>query len=259
MSVVQGLTYYNINHATSGVFQFDKIPYFLTTDDKFVQRYAFAFERNSQYSPSELLEHFQSAELTFAAMAEKRTAQRYDVVVRVQNDSEKGYDIQGLCRYRSLATQAVLDRLPDSRLDIRGGGWRKQQQKRQTLDDWHLDKLITFDKRAKFSSALENTDQPFYVTEKLFDAYAMLSVPVVHQSTTQALEQLACSHSLINVAGKKPEDLPNILQSFRLDSDFANEYGGTMQNLAGLFSHPKVLANERSAIVSRLLSELSCL
>ena len=58
-----------------------------------------------------------------------------------------------------------------------GKGWHSDQP-RQSLPDWHLDKLVQLDRQSLFVSALENTLVDHYLTEKIFDAYAVLSVPL---------------------------------------------------------------------------------
>ena len=104
--------------------------------------------------------------------------------------------VRGLCEFRARVAMAV----PDADTVRMGKGWNDDTP-RQSLPDWHLDKLAGFAGRFRVVSALENTHCPNYFTEKLFDAFAVGSIPVYAASASHGLDRLVDPSGYITMVG----------------------------------------------------------
>lgn len=230
------------NHVNSNVFAFDQLPYFVTTDDKFFQRYARLFQRNAAMSVDELLAVWRAAPIRAAFYAEHRLEERFNLFL-----PELG--VRGLCAWRTRIAEAVR-RGPIVRV---GQGWKTDAARRQSLPDWHLDKLSALDRRALIVSGLENTHHSEYVTEKVFDAFAVLSVPLYYAAPSHRIHEICSSGGFLNLYGHSEEAAAAFVDEFEPDADFAEAYLDTQKALASLFSDPETLNRERDRVVSAVL------
>lgn len=233
------------NHFNSNVFKFEKLPYFITTDDKFFQRYARQFQRNAALSVEELLAFWQAAPIRAAFYAERRLEERYDLFL-----PELG--VRGLCAWRTRLAEGTK-RGPIVRV---GQGWDPGAARRQSLPDWHLDKLAALDGRALIVSGLENTHHPDYITEKPFDAFAALGVPLYYAEPRHRIHEICPSGGFLNLYGHSEEEAVELIDAFEPDAAFAYAYLETQNSLAGLFSDPEILNRERARVVSAVLGML---
>lgn len=244
-STGQGLnavSYAVANHVNSNVFAFDELPYFITTNDKFFQRYAQFFQRNAALSVDELLAIWREAPIRAAFYAERRFEERFDIF-------RPGLAVRGLCSWRTRVAEAVRR----GEVVRVGQGWNPDAARRQSLPDWHLDKLTALDRRSLFVSGLENTHHPDYITEKLFDAFAVLGVPLYYAAPSHRIHEICSSGGFLNLYGHSEEAAAAFVDDFEPDAAFAEAYLDTQKALASLFSDPETLNRERDRVVSAVL------
>ncbi|MGD9212248.1 MAG: hypothetical protein PVI90_15815, partial [Desulfobacteraceae bacterium] len=117
--------FYFLNLFTTRIYDFEKIPYFITTNDDYFARYAFLFARNRTYNKLELLSFWDKAPIRTAFYAEHRNEVQYDANFSIN-------DVWGLSRYRTL----VAEGLHGNGIIRRGRGWESMKM-RQSLPDWH--------------------------------------------------------------------------------------------------------------------------
>lgn len=241
------LNYYNLNHITSRIFDFKYIPYFITTEDSYIQRYKKMFYRNSQLGKEHYLKVWQNAKKQYTFMMTRRVGKKFDVLY---NDKK----IFGLSRYRSL----LCESLDTSETSCEGKGWGNSIQ-RQSLSDWHLDKLKKMDEKCYIVSALENTYVENYVTEKIFDAFAVQGIPLYYAQKDHRVFDLVNKGSFINLANLSIEKALKIIQEFEIDDQFIESYIDTQKKLYELFSNEKYLIFERQRIAEEIEKEFSLL
>ena len=238
------LRYAIANHFNSDIFNFDRIPYFITTNNDFLARYTNYFRRNCTLTVDELLQHW-GADLSHAVFyAEKRDSDKYDYELPDQG-------VHGLSAYRTRLAQNVFD----GQATRVGKGWVNQKM-RQRLPDWHLDKLVSVDRRALVLSGLENTHQRNYITEKILDAFAALAVPLYYASPEHRIHELLPDGGFINLYGASVEQAVNRVESFSPDITFAQAYLQSQKRLYHLLSDPKNIHLERSRVASTVLREM---
>lgn len=233
-----------LNHYTTKIYNFEKIPYFITTDNDYFARYSFLFSRNSNFSTSELITSWSNAQIRVAFYAEFRDEEQYDAYFPL-------CEVRGLSRYRTLIAQGV----PGAGTVRVGHGWDGPNW-REYLPDWHLDKLATLDKKALMVSGIENTHQCNYIAEKLFDAYAVLAIPLYYASPLHAALRLVPSDAFLNLYDLPVEQAIAKISSFYPDSHFIDAYLEAQTRLAKLFSQPRDLAEERRRVVAQVVAEL---
>lgn len=233
-----------LNHHTSDIFDFHQIPYYLLTNHRFAPRYALRFGKNARKSKADWQVHFASTEIQAAFIAEKRLNEKF--AVRFPR-----HDTYGLCVFRSQLTAEY-----HSGNVYRGGlGWRKGPL-RQELTDWHLDKLLTLDQRCRFISALENTHQPQYLSEKLFDAFALGAIPLFYAAPSHRIHQLLPAGSWLNLYDMTPSEAVQAIDDFTITETFLTAYLDAQNLLADLFVTPKAMVHERERLRLSLVSAL---
>lgn len=246
----EAVPYFAINHVNSDVFRYQNIPYLITTEDSFFARYAMLFARNSTFTSQDFRRMWEKATIRQAFYAEKRLADKFTY-------SHPENDVQGLCQFRSRVAQRILEVDPNG-TKVVGKGWRTGAP-RQKLPDWHLDKLAALDGQSRIISALENTHQPLYTTEKLFDAFACQGVPLYWTSAGHSLHEWIPEGSYINLQGMTPQEAVDAILGFTPDARFLEEYCGAQQVLARRFGSADTLEAERrrtAQAVHRALSEI---
>lgn len=240
-------SYSILNHFGTRIYDFEKIPYFITTSDDYFARYSYLFSRNSTLKQGDLKSAWEKLAIRVAFYAERRAEANLDVRFPER-------DITGLCRYRTLVAEAVTG---DGVLRV-GQGWGNSI-KRQLLPDWHLDKLAVLDRRAFIVSGIENTHQWNYVTEKIFDAFAVLAVPVYYASPSHGVMRLVPPGSYINLYGLTADQAAEQIARFEPDPDFIDSYREAQSRLAAMFSNPTQLTTERRRVVSEIVKEFQAL
>lgn len=236
-----------LNHQTSRLFDFDRIPYVLLTDPACAARYARLFARNAAVPEAEWPARFAARPLAAAFMAEKRVEPFHDVAFPAA-------DLIGLCRWRTRLALAMPGRVERS-----GIGWTPGPS-RFELDDWHGDKIARLDGRARIVSAVENTHHPAYLTEKLFDAFACAARPAYWASPRHRIARLGLpAEAWVNLHGLAPDAAAAHLAGLDHGRAFAAAFRAAQATLAALFGDPAILAAERQRLAAALLAEIEAL
>jgi len=241
----QTINYTNLNHVNACIFNFEKIPYFITTNDNFYTRYANLFSRNIKLSESDFLRNWENAKIRYAFLAARRVGKNFDV-----SFNDRG--IIGLSRFRSL----VCEGMKCEGVLREGKGWGTEQP-RQALPDWHLDKLAKLDKNSFVVSALENTHLDNYVSEKIFDAFAVGAIPIYYAQPQHKVFELVPEGSFINVVGKSIEEAIKTIEEFKIDDTFMKNYMKAQKQLAELFLNQKYYIDERRRVVDETVKAFS--
>ena len=238
------ISYINLNHVTSTIFDFDHIPYFLTTNNDMFARYGLLFSRNRVLSSHTVQQIWEKYSGKTVFLMQKRLEQLYSV-------EYPSADIWGLSQLRceyALKNQG-------KKVEILGPGWDNQGP-RQDLPDWHLDKLRMFDQKTNRMSALENTHIYNYITEKIFDAFAMCAIPIYYAAKQHKVFSIVESESFINLYGDKINWPISSLLPLNADTNFIERYMYTQNLFATLFSNPFYLHLERYRVVQAIITEL---
>lgn len=229
--------YHVVNHLTSKIYDFECIPYFITTNNNFFLRYANMFKRNTLLNKADYKSKWHSALLKYAFYAEKRIDSSFDV-------SYENNTVVGLNSYRS---QIAASLLPEGATCV-GQGWG-DAPRRQALPDWHLDKLAALDGQAFIVSGIENTHINNYISEKIFDAFAAQSVPLYFAQPEHGIYRIINEGSFINLAGLGVKEALNKIRSFSVNDVFLENYLVAQEKLYKLFSSPDNYLNERNRVV----------
>lgn len=238
------IQYININHFTSDVYDFVDLPYFVTTDDRYVIRYSNMLSRNVRYSRSKIIENLSNREFVFSSIAEKRTEAQFHRAL--------GGRLVGLSRLRTQVADCF-------RLKKRcvGKGWSDNTPRQKEID-WHLAKLAEFDGASVMMSAIENTAHNNYITEKIFDAYSMLSFPVYQASEQHRVRGLVKNDSALFFESEDVDFIVGSIEEFyydwrrRVDALYED-----MVHLNLLVSAFDRLHSERVCLIRRLTRALA--
>lgn len=234
--------YHVLNHVTNRIFDFEHIPYFITTWDDYYVRYANLFSRNAKLKIEDFEKNWCAARIRYAFYAARRVGANFNV-------QYKNGTIIGLNAYRSLVAEGMQG---DSVLR-EGQDWGVITQ-RQALPDWHLDKLAALDRQSYVVSALENTHLSNYVSEKLFDAFAVQAVPLYYAQPGHGAFSLVEDGSFVNLAGLSIEQTLEKIRNFSPDKIFFGRYCATQSRLAKLFASPEKYICERKRVVSETVA-----
>ena len=236
------LDYAYLNHITSNVFEFSRIPYYVTTSDDFFVRYLNQFSRNANLSRSDILATWKNAAFDCAFFAAKRLSTTFDV-------AHKNGTVLGLNHFRS----AIAEQLDLPNVLREGVGWTEAPP-RQALPDWHLDKIAYLDRRCRIVSALENTHERSYISEKIFDAYAVVAIPIYHALENHRIREVVDASSFINTAGKTVADAVRQITEFSPNDSFLDKYMHSQHRLRDLFSDASVLIEERERLLKAVVA-----
>lgn len=241
-----GIDYRFLNHENSAIFDFDRYPYFILTNESFAATYAMRIEAMAKLSPTALLAHWEAAQVPVAFFAEHRTTDGDEPAA-----PEREY--WGMSAHRTQIAEAVRDQLPNT-LCV-GKGWR-EQVRRQDLTSWHLDKLATLGGRTRICSAIENVHQRSYISEKLFDAFAVGAIPIYCAGPSHRALELVPEQAMINIAGLDPAAAARRIANFHPDIAFAEAWLETGHMLARMFADSGALRAERIRIAEACLEAI---
>ena len=243
------LRVYQCNHHTSPVFDFERIPYFLLTDPAYAMRYAAMFARNAKLSPQDWETAFQTRAQGTVFMAERRPEPFHDL-------THPGGEIVGLCAWRTRLAEAVQG----DKVARLGASWGGDAPQRQMLDDWHADKLAQLDGQVQILSGLENTHQPTYLSEKLFDAFACGARPLFMGGPAHKVHGLGLPpEAWVNLWGYSSDAAASHVDALTWDKSFYRAYSGAQSVLAQLWGDAEVLTSERARLGRALRAELHML
>lgn len=232
-----------LNHATSRIFRAARIPYFLLTDPRYIDHYRPRFDRNAGWSAQDWQRHFAQVPLDALFLAKRRT--------EAWLAPDFGSDaLRGLSVWRShLAERCLGDRVVRA-----GAGW-DDAPPRQDLEDWHADKLARFDLQVRYVSALENTHQDDYISEKLWDAFAMGAIPLYLAGPGHAVHRLLGAGGWVNLHADL--DAVPVFDARRpVDAATAAAYAARQAQLAQLFADRAGIAAEYAHLCDALVQEL---
>lgn len=234
-----------LNHATSDIFRFDRIPYYLLTNHRFANAYRARFARNAALSAADWRDSFAARDVDLTFMFERRPEPFHAV-----RWPEGG--IIGLCSWRTGLAEAartgVIERLGQS---WQGGATRFE------LRNWHLDKITRLDMHCRMMAAFENTHQPDYLSEKFFDAFACGALPLYFAGPGHQVHGLGLpARSWENFHDL---DLPAALARLdAVDWDPARfaAYAEAQRRLAGLFDDTALWVAERQRLANAVTGAL---
>ncbi len=238
------LSYRVLNHETSNIFAFRKIPYFLLTNSNYPIRYQQLLSTQIKQSSQDLLDAWMRANVRAAFFAEYRKGENYS-----QRFPE--CDMAALSSYRTEV--AELSKAPG--VLISGKGWGSDAR-RQDLPDWHLDKLARLKNRARVISAYENTHQQNYITEKIFDAFALGGIPTYWASPQHRVWEFVSTDAILNTYDDTPAGAARKIAEFEPSLAFAEAYQSVQRSLFDLFSDLRAIGEERKRVVECVLSEI---
>jgi hypothetical protein len=236
-----------LNHETSEIFAFRRLPYFVLTDDRFPVRYAAMMARFAGVTPDEMLRRWRNAPVPAAFFAEKRHGELY-------SGGFPDRDVTRLSAYRTDVAAAVD--LPGV-LRV-GKGWQGAQR-RQDLPDWHLDKLAQLDGRTRVAGAYENVHQRAYISEKVFDAFAVGAVPTYWAGPAHRVFDLVPAQAMLNTHGLEAGEAARAIMGFAPDAACAEAWLDTCRSLARLFGDHTAILEERQRVARAALAEIEAL
>ncbi len=231
-----------INHQTSDVFRFGRIPYYLLTNPRFARAYRRLFQRNAARTAAEWQRDWAARPVDLTFMFERRPQPHHNV-------GWPEADLLGLCAWRTQLAEACQT----GRVERLGRSWQGGPS-RFDLREWHADKLQQLDGRPRMMGAFENTHHPDYLTEKFFDAFACGAVPLYAASPGHRLHDFALPPaSWLNLYGLTPEAAAERIANHSADpTAFAN----AQSQLAALFQSEEIWEAERQALKTRVLTAL---
>ena len=237
--------HYNLNHVTTKIFSFSYIPYFITTDDNYFSRYSFLFKSKKLLNSECYKSKWDAATKRLVFYIQKRLESRYSKTFPY-------VDVIGLSEYR---TKLAMISDPNITM-VHGEGWNGDG-KRQILPDWHLDKIVSLRDDCYMLSAIENTHLNNYVTEKLFDAFAIDSVPLYYAGPNHKSLGLVHPGSFLNLYNLDINEAKNLIEGFEPTTEFLENYIDSQLRLTELFGRPETLIYERLNVVSKVLAEIN--
>lgn len=122
-----------------------------------------------------------------------------------------------------------------------------------------MDKLATLDSDCLIVSGIENTHQWNYISEKIFDAFAVLAVPLYYGSPKHGVERIVPAEFFINLDELSVDQATEKISSFRQDKSFIDQHRLAQSMLSESFSQPMSLVEERTRVVTELISEFDAL
>lgn len=233
-----------LNHETTGIFRALHIPYYLLTDRRYIAHYRPMFDRNAGLGAEDWRRHFAQTPIDAVFLAHHRTKPGLAPVF-------EGDRLRGLSVWRTAVAKACKgDNVIRS-----GSGWAEGPP-RQELADWHVDKLEQFDMKTRYMSAFENTHQTEYVSEKIWDAFAIGAVPLYLAAPRHAIHRLMGPEGWINFY-RDLDEIPIFDANRPVDEGFAADYARQQEKLARLFSDRTRIAAEYDRLRDALLLELA--
>jgi len=214
------------------------------TSEVYAVRYANMMARFAGVTPEALLARWAQAPVAAAFFAESRKGEPYAKAFPER-------DVAALSAYRTELAERVAG---DGVLRV-GKGWGSDKP-RQDLPDWHLDKLAQLDGRTRILSAIENVHQRLYISEKIFDAFAVGAIPVYWAGPKHRIADLVPAESMLNCQGLDPQAAAARIAGFAPDADFAATWLKTCARLADLFGNGHAIQAERRRVADATLKAI---
>lgn len=231
-----------INHQTSDVFRFIRIPYYLLTHPRFARTYRAMFARNAARRAAAWRRDWAACRHDVAFMFERRPETLHDV------HWPEG-DLIGLCAWRTRLAESCRT----GRVVRLGRSWQGGPS-RFELGNWHADKFRQLDGQTRLLGAIENTHQPDYISEKIFDAFACGALPLYAASPGHRVHDFGLPpESWLNLHGLAPEAAADRVARSMADPD---AFVSAQIRLAALFQADRLWTAERQALGARVLAAL---
>lgn len=131
-----------------------------------------------------------------------------------------------------------------------GKGWESENA-RQSLADWHLNKIVTLSDDNFVVSAIENTVLNNYISEKPFDALSLGALPVYWASESHRIHEFINSDSMINIAGLDFRDAARLILDFKPTISNAEALIQARQSFLERLTAKNVLAEERCLLAAK--------
>jgi len=248
-SAFGALPVHQLNHHTSDIFRFAHIPYYLLTHHRFANAYGHRFARNAARGVQDWQDRLASAPVDAGFMFERRPEPHHDVTWA------QG-DIIGLCAWRTRLAEACQG--PGIRRW--GRSWGHGLSRFALETDWHLDKIVRLDGACRILGAVENTHQPDYVTEKLFDAFACGAVPLYFASPGHRIHDMGLPpEAWINLHGLTAEEAAARINAFVPTRATAAALQQAQQDLHQQFGDPARWQAERHRVRRAVLAALEAI
>ncbi len=242
-------SYTFISHETSSVYEFGMLPYLPLRTDELPPLYAALLTKYLQLNPDRLLEHWRQAPVRAAFFSDRSMGAEH-----LHTLSENS--VSDLSEYRTLVASMTREAWTDT-LCV-GSGWG-EQPRYGDLGDRRLDKLATLTGRVRLCSAIESVHQRCYISEGVFDAFAVGAVPVYNASPRHRILELVPNASMINTYGLTPKEAAAHITTFEPDRSFAEAWLDTCARLRARFADTSVVVGERRRLAAACLREMELL
>lgn len=224
-------------------------PYIAITQNNFIAFYRYLINKNySTFTASDIKKDLvRTKEVRLAALLEYRPQDSF-----VKNLAEK--DVSSLSQLRTL----LCDRFQENVDYISGKGWGTNNRERQASPDWLLEKLSLLYRKATFMMAMENIHHIDYVSEKVIDAFACLSIPIVYcNPRSHSIFKYISEAAVINLYGKSLDESIEHLRAYRPDSCVCDAYHASLKRLHELLFLSNAVNDTQLKVASRAVSFLS--
>ena len=246
LELPNGVSLKQWNSINSEFLKFEKIPYFILTDYSYSAIYAGCFNKFLTFSENKVLEYWRTRPSGAAFVAEYRVGDKY-------KSTWSNGEIAGLSSYRTEVAIEVMK--SNSSTVCFGSGWQGGG-KRQSRTNWHLDKLARLSEEVRFCSAIENTLHPYYLTEKLFDAFAIGAIPIVYAANNSLLFNLIDERAVLNLYRCSPQEAAKRINEFEFTPEIAGAWLHSLGNLNSLMTDITELRNERKMFADKAMEFL---
>jgi hypothetical protein len=230
-----------VNHANSDLFAFRRIPYFVLTDPRYLRHWRPLFRRNAAMTAAAWRAHFAQAPVAAAFVAEYRGG--------VPRRAPGAAGMTPLSAFRTRLAEACTG---GTVLRI-GRGWAGEAGRRQDLPDWHRDKLARLDLRCRYVSGIENTLCRDYVTEKVFDAFAVGAIPLYVAAAGQGVGRAVGGAGWLNLHGRTDAAAPGFDAGAPPGDDLIDGFRAAQARLDRLAQDRGAVADETAAFADRLV------
>jgi len=238
------IPYCFLGHETSDIYAFDRLPYFVLTSDVYAVRYAALMAGFGKLDARGLLDLWAKAPVRAAFFAENRKGEAYAKAFPER-------DVASLSAYRT----EIAERSEGAGVLRVGKGWGAEVR-RQDLPDWHLDKLAQLKGRARIVSSYENVHQHAYISEKIFDAFAVGAIPTYWASPKHRIFDLVPEAAMLNTHGLDAAAAAARIADFTPDMAFAEAWLAACIGLGGLFEDFGAIEAERLRVARAALKEV---
>ncbi len=233
----------HISHFVNSPYKDLNFPYFLTTEDSFFKYYLIFF--NSRLKVKQLPCY---KKLGIGLLEFMNNHSRPEII------NSHG-DLIGLGGYRVRLAQYLRYQ---GIFHVAGQGWTSKryfpQLRRQQVVDFHLQKLTALESQFGFMLALENTLQKNYVSEKIFDAFAVGSIPIYYANSDHDVFKYFNKGTFFNMVEQGSfECLANTIATLDEKTQLDMLYDGVMA-CKSLFKDFTLVTETRKKVVNSIVS-----